>query len=108
MDQLKSRQKVEESVAFGPQGKFRFALMVLPGTAVKASFSEGRLLVSIPEEMARHWMETDQVGIEAEQPYPGGESLHLLIEKDFPCKDRPEEDKSDTFQELAGEQDLAC
>ncbi len=107
IEELRKRQKVEESVAFGPQETFRFALMILPGPAVKASFSQGRMLISIPEDLARHWMETDQIGLEAEQTYPGGNTLHILIEKDFPCLDRPEEDKSDTFQELAEKKDSA-
>jgi len=34
--------------------------------------------------------------------------LHLLVEKDFPCKDRPDEDKSDTFTGLVNGEPPAC
>ena len=57
---------------------------------------------------AQKWMSTDQVGIELENELDNGEHLHILIEKDFPCKDRTDEDKSDTFFEIADEQTDAC
>jgi hypothetical protein len=34
--------------------------------------------------------------------------VHVLVEKDFPCKDRPDEDKKDFFEELADQQAPLC
>jgi hypothetical protein len=48
-------------------------------------------------------METEQVGIE----HHLDSGLSILIEKDFPCKTRFDEDKMDTFQELALKNDLS-
>jgi hypothetical protein len=42
-------------------------------------------------------LQTDQIGIEQTTTH----GLYILIEKDFPCKDRADEDKSDLFGELA-------
>jgi len=59
--------------------------------------------VMIPIKLAEDWIQTNQVGIESSIELAENETLHLLIEKDFPCLDRPNEDKSDTFWELASE-----
>ncbi len=99
---LIDRHKVEERVEFGQDTVFRFALMMLPGKHLTASFDKGRILISLPISRAEEWIYSDQVGIEEELILPGGKQLHILIEKDFPCKDR-EEDKSDTFEELAAQ-----
>jgi len=53
-------------------------------------------------------MTSDQVGIEYNIPLDGATYLHILIEKDFPCLDREQEDKSDTFWELAQEKPDTC
>jgi hypothetical protein len=44
--------------------------------------------------------DTDEVGIYKLINIDADQVLDISIEKDFPCKDRPEEDKSDTFTEL--------
>ena len=49
-----------------------------------------------------------EVGFEVFIPLNGTGKLHLLIEKDFPCKDRPEEDQSDFFQDLADKSPVVC
>lgn len=59
--------------------------------------------VMIPIKLAEDWINTNKVGLESSIALAENEKLHLLIEKDFPCLDRPNEDKSDTFWELTSE-----
>ncbi|MCI5083979.1 MAG: hypothetical protein MRY78_19935 [Saprospiraceae bacterium] len=93
---LKADGHVEETLHF-PNGEiFRFELMVSEGTRIEAVSATQHLKVSIPSKEATHWLDTDQVGLEAQLG-----ALHLLIEKDFPCAHRPQENKADTFEELA-------
>jgi hypothetical protein len=66
------------------------------------------LVLTLPKKEALEWIITNKVGIESHINLSNDEQLHLLIEKDFPCLDRPEEDKSDTFWELAPETPDAC
>ena len=88
--------------------QFGFALKIEATPQITASFEEGLVCVSLPEPIAKSWIETNEVSLETEQALAQGTALHLLIEKDFPCKDRPDEDKSDTFQELASENNQVC
>lgn len=109
LKQLASQGKVVESIRFPTGTFFQFALQIsADGNAVTATLKDNFLRVSIPTEQARSWVNSNQVGIEEQVPVPEGEELHLLVEKDFPCLDRPEEDKSDTFWELAPESPDAC
>lgn len=99
---LAEKGKIEESINFGNQVVFRFGLFIdKQMNNVEANLKDNYLLLSIPQEMAATWISSNQVGIEATNPISDTETLHLLIEKDFPCLDREEEDKSDTFWELA-------
>lgn len=75
---------------------------------VKASFKTNLIQVVLPQAQAQHWISTNEVSIEEELPINDTEQLHLLIEKDFPCTGREEEDKSDFFGELTNEVPKVC
>jgi len=53
--------------------------------------------VYIPADRAIPWCLTDQVGIAESISLGTTGSLDLLIEKDFACLDRNDEDNQDTF-----------
>ncbi len=71
---------------------------------IDAQLSATTMTVSIPLSMATDWLNSDAVGLE--HTLNGG--LFILIEKDFPCTDRPWEDTSDTFFELVNEKEALC
>jgi len=75
---------------------------------VNASFKNNLIQVVLPQAQAQHWINTDEVSIEEKLSINDAEQLHLLIEKDFPCTDREEEDKSDLFGELTNEVPKVC
>ncbi len=110
IETLAQQGTVRESVCFGPTNFFHFELGITPGIdSVEATFSEGVLRVVLPKERAQSWMNSSEVGIEVQRTNAEGAiSLHLLIEKDFPCLDRDNEDKSDTFWELAADNPEKC
>jgi len=53
--------------------------------------------IVIPADQANTWGSSDQVGIAESISLGEFGSLALLIEKDFACLDRSEEDNKDTF-----------
>jgi len=109
LDTLQEQQIVEESIRFPSGALFKFALKTVDDDqAINATFEDNHLQLSISKTAASQWINTNQVGIETNIKLPDNETLHLLIEKDFPCLDRPEEDKSDTFWELAPETPESC
>jgi len=106
---LSEKELIEESISFPTKTTFNFGLKTsVDSLNVSASMANNNLKVFIPKQIANNWINSNEVGIETYTDLEGEEQLHILIEKDFPCKDRPEEDKSDTFTELANEQSPRC
>jgi hypothetical protein len=97
---LKAESQIVEQVGF-PNSQSLLYGIKLGGSELTAIFEDHAITISIPFENGQEWIDSDQVGIETHLAIGSGKSLHLLLEKDFPCKDRPEEDKTDLFQDLA-------
>ncbi len=109
LTQLQEKQWVEESIQFPNGVLFTFALKIQEiKSLVDADLVDNQLVLSISKKEATNWINSNQVGIETKIDLPNNEQLHLLIEKDFPCLDRPNEDKSDTFWELANDNPETC
>ena len=109
IDTLKIEGIIEESISF-PSGHDLKSLLHISDVIAssEAIFDGNSIKVSLPTEMANEWINTNQVSIEQYLDLPNGDQLHILIEKDFPCLDRPNEDKSDTFWELADKSADSC
>lgn len=95
---LQVNTSVAEQVHFPGGGQWGFNLMITEKNATVA-WEPHTIVVAIPQQQAKAWINSNEVGLEYFLPLESGEQLHLLIEKDFPCKTR-EEDLSDTFFEL--------
>ena len=102
--QLKTEQVVQESLAFPTGQTFHFKLVIsTTHQQVYADFETNAIIVHLPQKAANQWIETNEVGIEQYLSLSDGQQLQVLVEKDFPCNDRADEDKSDTFWELSQE-----
>lgn len=109
LEVLKSEGQVSDHVHFGPDDQLSFVLALSQSAAMHASFKNGTVRVELPEAQARAWMESEEVGMEAFQPADGqGLQLHVLVEKDFPCRHTTEANREDTFFELAPEDPTVC
>ena len=109
LDTLKENGSVEESVQFGPGNTFRFALKTdVEATGIYAIFEGQNIVLGIPQKDVDSWIQSNKVGLETNHSLENGETLHLLIEKDFPCVDRENENKADTFWELVPDAPDAC
>lgn len=99
--------RLEEKIIFatGPEQAFTYILETVEGRpAPHAELSNNTVHVRLSAETVRHWAATDQVGIEEHQPLSPDHCLHLLIEKDFACLDRNDEENVDTFPHPLAEQ----
>ncbi len=107
--QLRKDGKVEERINFGNEVVFSFALVIDEETEVlNGSLVGHSLIIRIPNTIGIKWIDSNEVGIESVSKVSETEELHILVEKDFPCLDRPNEDKSDTFWELVPENEKTC
>ena len=92
--------RLEEKIVFatGPEQAFTYVIETVEGRpAPHAELSNNTVHVRLAAETVRHWAASDQVGIEEHQPLSPDHCLHLLIEKDFACLDRNDEENADTF-----------
>ncbi len=96
--------RVEQSIRFGPGSVMTYAIE--HGESVEgvgATFDRSTVTVRMPTSVARAWVDTDQVSVHGDQPLEEGETLSLLIEKDFKCAiPRPGEEDYDGFEHPTG------
>jgi hypothetical protein len=95
-----SPSRIEETIHFGPgpEAKLTYALQSTPldtGTTVR--YSPQELTVVISKDLARRWSEAGEVGIYTAVDIGADGLLEVIIEKDFACIDRADEDNNDTF-----------
>ena len=109
VNQLLDKGIVKESVAFTPDTLFCFSIQFdQQAEQVQAHWDNGNINLSIPINLGRQWGQSEMVGIATEQPIGDGQVLDLLIEKDFPCMTRPDEDKADFFGNLQNHDPTVC
>ena len=99
---------LEETIHFAPEAsaKCTYALQREPAMNLPTvRYRESKVAILIPADQANTWGCSDQVGLAESISLGEFGSLALLIEKDFACLDRSEEDNQDTFANpKAGEQ----
>ena len=91
---------LEETIHFAPEAYARFTYALQQDRFVgrpTVQYTENRVAVLIPADQANAWGITDQVGIAENINLGNHRSLALLIEKDFACLDRSDEDNHDAF-----------
>lgn len=64
---------------------------------MNASFENGTITVFIPESMANILVQTERIGFDTRQDIGHGDTLFILVEKDFQCLDHTIEDQSDMY-----------
>ncbi|KQS31217.1 DUF7009 family protein [Dyadobacter sp. Leaf189] len=96
--QLAAEGYLEEKTTF-PQGQLTYALQSLPDTdSLSASFENQQITIYIPESFAKTWPDNNVVGTDFHMPLNAGDSLYILVEKDFKCLDNDAEDQSDNYE----------
>jgi uncharacterized protein DUF7009 len=91
---------LEETIQFAPEACARFTYALQQDRLVgrpAVQYTDNRVAVLIPADQANAWGITDQVGIAEDIDLGSLGSLALLIEKDFACLDRSDEDNQDAF-----------
>ncbi|MGB6686954.1 MAG: hypothetical protein WBE76_03840 [Terracidiphilus sp.] len=103
---LLKQERLEETIHFAPEAGATLIYALEQSPAVDAPttrYSNNSVTVLVPIGQARTWCITDQVGIEKDITLGRFGTLHLLIEKDFACLDRSDEENEDTFANLGAD-----
>ena len=88
---------IEEKISF-PNNALSYSLKSFDGDILAANFANSHISVLIPVAIAKDWVASNKVGLEAEVEIGDGKKLFILIEKDFKCLDNTIEDQSDNYE----------
>ena len=100
VESLAAGNKLIEETEF-PGSVFSYSLELSDNEDMVASFSNGRIEISMPREIIPEWADTDLVTLYTEQELSADRKLKILVEKDFTCLEpghhRNCEDDDDTY-----------
>jgi hypothetical protein len=98
LEQLAREGAVEDSVRFAPGSRLTYRVRVSTAEPLSAQLRGGEVTITLPKASLERWLEPAEVSIAGEQPIEAGETLRILIEKDFAClAPREGEDETDLF-----------
>ncbi len=96
--QLKKQKQVAGKTIFSSQEAFHYTLRSEAGLShMKATFQQGKIIITVPQSQADLITSTDQIGIEEHLENNTDQKLFLLIEKDLKCLDGSRGDQSDMY-----------
>jgi len=91
VEDLGKDMHVSDSIDFGDQ-KLIYSLQGSDVEEITANFNGNFITVDVPRPQLMSWIKTDLTGINNSQKLDSGTELSILIEKDFACPTRPDED----------------
>ncbi len=96
---LRADGRVTATTAFPGGASLEYSLQCDDDVAeLTATMHDGRITVRVPKAMAHEWADSDQVSLRGDRAFDDGQSLRLLVEKDFTClSPREGEDESDMY-----------
>lgn len=96
---LQDYHSLQETIIF-LNGAFSYRLsLALDATEITTRLKDSLIEVIVPFTLALDWMHNDETGLYHTILLNDQHSLNIIIEKDFVCKDRKDEDQSDSFTE---------
>ena len=99
VDTLRDQGLVTAATSFPGGRTFRYSVESSPASVNPAAFfSDNQVTVRLPETVVLAWANSEQVSMAGEQVLDDGETLKILVEKDFVClTGRDDEDESDMY-----------
>ena len=97
VDHFISNGYVEEKINFGNNVLY-YSLKKTHADQLSASFNDNNITLYFPSSFINKWTDDNQIGFEYNMEIKGSEkTLYLLVEKDFTCLDKTNEDQSDNY-----------
>ena len=76
---------VEDALNFPAGRTFCYRLESVADKEASAELAGPAIIVRFPADAVTRWSQPEEVAMRAEQALGGGQSLRLLVEKDFEC-----------------------
>ena len=94
---LQEKGCFEEHTSFNGKN-FGYRVLAKEGiTALQADFQNNTITLFLPKVESEKWPDIDRVGYSNDMTLDNGQTLRLLLEKDFVCLDERIEDQSDNY-----------
>ena len=104
LERLLGGERIEETIHFtaAPEARLTYALQSTPQSdPVRLQYLPQSVTVFLSEEQANFWGKEGEIGIYTSiytfTDIGEASSLEIIIEKDFACLDRGEDENADTF-----------
>jgi hypothetical protein len=95
---LSEKKSVKEVISFGDEEKdqLQFVLQVVED---KFSLDQNITIVqlNVPEKVVNEWTQTELVGFEQKIITTKGKEINILVEKDFKCLTRSDEEEAGSY-----------
>ncbi len=90
---------IKEVTAFGPSTTDQLTFILKEGNspAFDITFQTGTVTLSVPPSVCRDWTASELVGFEERINSIKGETINILVEKDFACLDATPIENEDTY-----------
>jgi len=97
---FQEKRAFREIISFGPGSahQLSFVLKKNSGNQFKIAFRRNTVTIEAPESVCNEWTNTDLVGFEESIDTGLGESVRILVEKDFKCLDGSDEENEDAYE----------
>jgi hypothetical protein len=92
--------RIEETIRFAeaPAAKLTYALeSAVQSKPVRVRYGLNNVTVILSKDQACIWEAESEIGVYSHLDIGSAGSLHVIVEKDFACLDRGDEENRDTF-----------
>ena len=100
LERFLTGERIEETIHFSsePGAKLTYALQSASnGTMTEVRYSSQEITVLLSEGHIQEWSGANQAGVYSSVDIGPEGLLNLIVEKDFACLDRSDEENQDTF-----------
>jgi hypothetical protein len=94
---FKENRMIKEVLSFGDNEKDELQFIISTGPEFLLEQKGTKIELSVPENIADNWIQTDLVGFDQKISTAKGKEINILVEKDFKCLTRNEEEEEGSY-----------
>jgi hypothetical protein len=100
VSQFQEKGNFKEIISFGPGNTNQLSFVLKQGscTALDISFRSNTVTIEVPGSVCNKWTNTGLVGFEGTIDTAAGQTIKILVEKDFKCLDGSDAENEDAYQ----------
>jgi len=88
---------VKEIIAFGDEEKDQLQFIVRKSDRFSIEQNSTTIELAVPENIVNNWTQTELVGFEEKLITSKGKEINILVEKDFKCLTRSDEEEIGSY-----------